>query len=124
MFDLYWSLLPQAESETMARISAYVRHCADHGIEDGPAADAARDGLPLRVDSGVAIIPIMGPMMRRAGPVGRAFGIAGTDARGWRLNRRLPILTSSGSCCASTPPADRCPALNSLATLSRRRRSQ
>jgi ClpP class serine protease len=77
--DLHWDIYPQADVAARASVAAYVRHCAEHGIEQGPAMDAGRDGLPIRVDEGVAIIPLMGPMMRRAGPIAARYGIAGTD---------------------------------------------
>lgn len=80
MNDLYWNIHPQAAQDAMSRVSAYYSYCATHGIEDGPADTAARDGLPIRVTQGVAVIPMMGPMMRRAGPMARIFGIAGTDS--------------------------------------------
>lgn len=80
MSEHIWSINPQSASDAMARVSAYFNYCAQHGIEDGPADTAARDGLPIRVSQGVAVIPMMGPMMRRAGPTARVFGITGTDS--------------------------------------------
>lgn len=80
MNDQIWSINPQSAQDAMARVSAYFNYCASHGIEDGPADTAARDGLPIRVSQGVAVIPMMGPMMRRAGPMARVFGITGTDS--------------------------------------------
>lgn len=81
MDDLLWSLYPPAESAALARLRGYHRYRADKGIEDGPALDAGRDGLPVFMDGGVAIVDLMGPMFRRAGSVARRhFGLAGTDA--------------------------------------------
>lgn len=78
--DLYWSIYPQAENDAAARVAAYLRHLAEKGPDAGPANDASRDGLPVHVDGALAIVPLMGVMMRRAGPYARYFGIAGTDA--------------------------------------------
>lgn len=79
--DLIWALCPLAEKDAMSRVAAYLRHLATHGVQDGPALDAARDGLPVQVDGGVAVVQLMGPMYRRAGGMAaRYYGIAGTDA--------------------------------------------
>jgi len=79
MNDLYWAIHPHAMQEFPQQYAAYWQYCAEHGIEDGPAEDAQRDGLPIRVTNGIAVIPVMGGMIRRAGPIARMFGIAGTD---------------------------------------------
>lgn len=78
--DMYWSVHPHAMQDLSTQIAAYMKYCADHGIEDGPAEDAARDGLPVNVRNGVAVVPVMGGMIRRAGPIARMFGIVGTDS--------------------------------------------
>lgn len=80
MPDLIWALCPLAEQDALARVAAYLRHLGADGVEAGPALDAARDGLPVQVDGGVAVVQLMGPMYRRAGPTARYYGIAGTDA--------------------------------------------
>lgn len=80
MHDLYWNIHPQAAADAAARLTQYYSYCATHGVEDGPAENAGRDGLPIRVMNGLAVVPLMGPMIRRAGPLARIFGIAGTDS--------------------------------------------
>lgn len=81
MPDLIWSICPHAESDTVKRVTAYAHHCLANGVSEGPATDAARDGLPLGVSDGVATVRLMGPMMRRAGQIAeKYFGIAGTDS--------------------------------------------
>lgn len=80
MNDLYWSINPQQAHEAAMQISAYMQYLQSHGITDGPAEDAQRDGLPIQVTNGTAVIPLMGPMIRRAGPIARIFGIMGTDS--------------------------------------------
>lgn len=80
MMDMFWNLLPGVEADVAARLTAYLRYCAEHGVDAGPAGEAARDGLPIRVDNGVAVVPLIGAMVRRAGPFARMFGIAGTDS--------------------------------------------
>lgn len=82
--DFLWSIYPQAENDTAAKLDAYAKHCWTSGINDmvdaGPADDASRDGLPIRTMDGLAVVQLMGPMLRRAGPLARVFGIAGTDS--------------------------------------------
>ena len=58
------------------RLAAYAHACTTTA---GPVLDAARDGLPLRLSQGVAVIPLMGPMIRRGGALARMFGMSGTD---------------------------------------------
>lgn len=78
--DLYWNLHPGAESDAGRCIASYARYCVEHEIDAGVVSDAHRDGLPIRVDSGVAVISIMGIMVRSAGPIARLFGLVGTDS--------------------------------------------
>lgn len=83
--DFCWSICPLRERDTMARLTAYARYCAEKGIDAdgptaGPAGDAARDGLPIRLDNGLAVVSLMGTMLRRAGPVARFFGFVGSDS--------------------------------------------
>lgn len=78
--DMYWAIHPQAADDTAAKLTAYAHYLQSHGVTDGPAEEGQRDGLPIRVSNGVAVIPVMGPMIRRAGPIARIFGITGTDS--------------------------------------------
>lgn len=75
--DFLWSIYsPDGGSDLQGRLQAY----AKASVSSGPALNGARDGLPLRLTQGVAVIPVMGPMIRRAGPMARMFGIVGTDS--------------------------------------------
>ncbi|MEQ8409119.1 MAG: S49 family peptidase [Gammaproteobacteria bacterium] len=77
--DLFWAIHSQSMDLVATRLQAYARHIEANGIEAGPAEDAQRDGYPIHVTGGVAVIPLMGPMIRRAGPFAMMFGIVGTD---------------------------------------------
>lgn len=79
--DLFWSVYTPFEQTIQSTLVAYTQHLTKHGeIDSGSATDASRDGLPIAVRDNVAIIPITGTMVRRAGPLGRVFGLAGTDS--------------------------------------------
>ena len=72
-----WSIHPPLVQQVFSLLHQYQSHMASIGA--GPAEEAERDGWPITVIDGVAIIPIMGPLIRRAGPIAQFFGIAGTD---------------------------------------------
>lgn len=79
---LPWAIAESAIRDAVQKVHAYMAYCAANQEEvlAGPATDAERDGLPLRVVDNLAVVPIMGPMIRRAGPMARYFGITGTDS--------------------------------------------
>lgn len=72
--DFLWAVYEPATGDISARLRAYVAR-----ITAGPVDDAARQGLPVQMVGATAVIPLMGMMIRRAGPIGRMFGLAGTD---------------------------------------------
>lgn len=74
---LFWAIVEVAFPQVVASIAAL--RADPRALEAGPAADAERSGLPLQVVSGVAIIPIVGVMMRRASWVAELFGFVGTE---------------------------------------------
>ncbi|HEY7821939.1 MAG TPA: S49 family peptidase, partial [Acidimicrobiia bacterium] len=84
MFDrhLPWAIAESAAPDAIRRVGAYMGYCAENQEElhAGIADDAQRDGLPIRVVDSMAVVPVMGPMIRRAGPMARYFGVAGTDS--------------------------------------------
>lgn len=77
--DNFVSIHPSALSDFTSRLSALAQAIKAGDITAGPADDAERDGLPIRVVNGVAVIPLMGFMVRRAGYFARLFGFSGTD---------------------------------------------
>lgn len=84
MFDrhLPWAIAESAAPDAARSVASYMSYCAEHQeeLQAGIADDAQRDGLPIRVMDNLAVVPVMGPMIRRAGPMARYFGIAGTDS--------------------------------------------
>ena len=47
-------------------------------IREGPAADAAATGLPLKMAGTTAVVSLIGPMVKDPGPIGRFFGLGST----------------------------------------------
>jgi capsid assembly protease len=78
--DFCWGIYPLRERDTLSRLTAYAKHCAEKGIDDVQAVSGQRDGLPISVDGGVAVVSLMGTMLRRAGPVAKFFGFTGTES--------------------------------------------
>lgn len=77
--DLIWGILPQAMDGAAASVAAYERHMQAQGLTAGPAVDAERNGLPIEVSNGVALVSLVGTMVRRAGPYASFFGLTGTQ---------------------------------------------
>lgn len=74
--DIYWAIHPQAHADAAAKILAFMQALQ---IRQGPAEDAEQAGLPIQVTEGVAIIPIMGLLVRRAPGWAQEYGIFATD---------------------------------------------
>ena len=72
----FWSIFPGAEQDIARRLQAYLQRLQ---VGDGPATDAERDGLPVHVDGGIAVIDIAGVMIRSAGFLASLFGFTGTN---------------------------------------------
>ena len=79
LFDPIWSVYEPSKFEMIGRVHALLRH-EQREPDAGPASDAARDGFPITVDGGIAVVPLIGGMIRRAGRFAQFFGLAGTDA--------------------------------------------
>ena len=82
MSELYWGIMPGAESDVKGRLAAHRAYCAAKGVAPtaGPAMDADRDGLPIRdAGGGLAVVTISGVMVRSVGPWGAFYGLAGID---------------------------------------------
>lgn len=77
--DTYWSIHSQSAHDAATKIAAYLQFLSNKGVGEGPAGEAQLEGLPITVVDRIAIIPMMGPMIRRAGPIAMMFGIVGTD---------------------------------------------
>lgn len=77
--DLIWSIHPAHAQTLGSRLTAYLQRLDAVQISGGPAEDAERAGLPIQTVKATAIIPIMGPIMRRAGFYGRMFGLTGSE---------------------------------------------
>lgn len=72
----FWSLYEPAIPTVFGALRAY-----RDAITAGPADDAQRQGLPVQVVNGAAIVPMVGPMLRRVHPLLAAlFGLTSTDA--------------------------------------------
>jgi signal peptide peptidase SppA len=87
--DLIWCIHPAAALDLASRMTAYLKKLDASEITGGPASDAERDGLPIQVVKTTAIIPIMGPILRRVGPIGRMFGLAGSDSIRYAMQHAL-----------------------------------
>ena len=79
--ELIWAILPSAIPGALDGVRRLLAaaDAGQAGVFAGPADDAERAGLPIRVVGTVAVIPMMGPMFRRVGYYGRLMGLCGTD---------------------------------------------
>jgi len=90
--DLFWAVYPLS-FEKLARAGAALLRggvaaiAATLSTEEekpipaaGPVADLERDGYPVRLVDGTAIIPVRGPIMKRASWLSRLYGAARTQA--------------------------------------------
>lgn len=82
--DFLWSVYEPAVGDIGSLMRGYAQH-----ITQAPVDDAARQGLPVQNVGGTAVIPLMGLMLRRAGRIGRMFGLAGTEEVREALNAAL-----------------------------------
>jgi signal peptide peptidase SppA len=73
----YWAINPLCVADAHRKIAAYLG--LKNGLTAGPADAAEREGLPIRVIGSIAVIPIMGPMMRRGGWMAEYFGMCCID---------------------------------------------
>jgi len=78
--DIFWAIHPLAANKFSQSFGAFMRQLQISGPKAGPAEEAARDGLPIAVTGGVAVIPVMGAMFRRAPSWARSYGITGTES--------------------------------------------
>lgn len=72
-----WAIEPLAMSVLQTQIQAAVR--AGLNVNAGPAQDAERTGLPLRVRGTTALVSTIGPMMKNPGYWAH-YGVASTSA--------------------------------------------
>ena len=72
-----WAIEPMAMSALQAQIQSAVR--AGVQVSAGPAQDAERTGLPLRVHGSTALVSTVGPMMKNPGYWAH-YGVASTSA--------------------------------------------
>lgn len=70
-----WSIYPGAEVDVLGKLHDYRAWL----VTGGPAQDAEREGLPVRVYNGSAVVPLVGPMMRRLSFFAAWLGMTSTD---------------------------------------------